>query len=309
MNIYDIKRKANELLVNHDKLFEVLLYIGIIQAIFSAVSTLFDGVVGGIVSLIITILTLTLSHGAIVASLKTVNNMEESIDEKEDALVGLKKIGHLFPTYFLYDFIIGIICFVVGIIGFLIIMSVSSVSIEQFLQLFTITINGITVSQAQIVNTADAFSNVFSILTLVICLIIFIAVYFSLRFGLFNYILQKYDMTGMAALKESSRLMKGNKWTLFKLEFSFFGWMILAGLVSGVVAMFVETAIIAGVFTMLVEIIIPISFLASLIESILTVFVSVYLYEMKLNVCVAVFYEELDYEDKYGNMQAQDEGM
>ena len=296
MNIYDIKRKANELLVNHDKLFEVLLYIGIIQAIFSAVSTLFDGVVGGIVSLIITILTLTLSHGAIVASLKTVNNMEESIDEKEDALVGLKKIGHLFPTYFLYDFIIGIICFVVGIIGFLIIMSVSSVSIEQFLQLFTITINGITVSQAQIVNTADAFSNVFSILTLVICLIIFIAVYFSLRFGLFNYILQKYDMTGMAALKESSRLMKGNKWTLFKLELSFLGWMILS-------------AIIAGVFTMLVEIIIPISFLASLIESILTVFVSVYLYEMKLNVCVAVFYEELDYEDKYGNMQAQDEGM
>lgn len=296
MNIYDIKRKANELLVNHDKLFKVLLYIGIIQAIFSAVSTLFDGVVGGIVSLIITILTLTLSHGAIVASLKTVNNMEERIDEKEDALVGLKKIGHLFPTYFLYDFIIGIICFVVGIIGFLIIMSVSSVSIEQFLQLFTITINGITVSQAQIVNTADAFSNVFSILTLVICLIIFIAVYFSLRFGLFNYILQKYDMTGVAALKESSRLMKGNKWTLFKLELSFLGWMILS-------------AIIAGVFTMLVEIIIPISFLASLIESILTVFVSVYLYEMKLNVCVAVFYEELDYEDKYGNMQAQDEGM
>lgn len=62
---------------------------------------------------------------------------------------------------FLYDFIIGIICFVVGITGFLIIMSVSSVSIEQFLQLFTITINGITVSQAQIINTADAFSNVF----------------------------------------------------------------------------------------------------------------------------------------------------
>lgn len=296
MNIYDIKRKANELLVNHDKLFKVLLYIGIIQAIFSAVSTLFDGVVGGIVSLIITILTLTLSHGAIVASLKTVNNMEESIDEQEDTLVGLKKIGHLFPTYFLHDFIIGIICFVVGIIGFLIIMFVSSVSIEQFLQLFTITINGNTISQAQIMNMADAFSNVFLILTLVVCLIIFISIYFSLRFGLFNYILQKYDITGMAALKESSRLMKGNKWTLFKLELSFLGWMVLS-------------IIIAGVVAMLVELIIPISFLASLIKSILTVFVAVYLYEMKLNVCVAVFYEELDYEDKHGNMQAQDEGM
>lgn len=296
MNIYDIKRKANELLVNHDKLFKVLLYIGIIQAIFSAVSTLFDGVVGGTVSLIITILTLTLSHGAIVASLKTVNNMEESIDEQEDALVGFKKIGHLFQTYFLYDFIIGIICFVVGIIGFLIIMSVSSVSIEQFLQLFTITINGLTVSQAQIVNTADAFSNVFSILMLVICLIIFISVYFSLKFGLFNYILQKYDITGMAALKESSRLMKGNKWTLFKLELSFLGWMILSAIIAGVIAMFLE-------------IILPVPFLVTLIESILTTFVSIYLYEMKLNVCVAVFYEELDYEDKYGNMQSQDEGM
>lgn len=296
MNIYDIKRKANELLVNHDKLFKVLLYIGIIQAIFSAMSTLFDGVVGGIVSLIITILTLTLSHGAIVASLKTVNNMEEYIDEQEDTLVGLKKIGHLFPTYFLYDFIIGIISFVVGVIGFIVIMAVSSVSIEQFLQLFTVSLNGNTISQAQILNMADSFSNVFSIFMLVVCLIVFISIYFSLRFGLFNYILQKYDTTGMAALKESSRLMKGNKWTLFKLEFSFFGWMILS-------------AIIAGVIAMILESILPVPFLATLIESILTAFVSIYLYEMKLNVCVAVFYEELDYEDKYGNMQSQDEGM
>ena len=296
MNIYDIKRKANELLLNHDKLFKVLLYIGIIQAIFSTVSTLFDGVVGGIVSLIITILTLTLNHGAIVASLKTVNNMEEYIDEQEDALVGLKKIGHLFPTYFLYDFIIGIISFVVGVIGFIVIMAVSSVSIEQFLQLFTVSLNGTTISQSQILNMADSFSNVFSIFMLVVCLIVFISIYFSLRFGLFNYILQKYDMTGIAALKESSRLMKGNKWTLFKLEFFFFGCMILS-------------AIIAGVIAMILEIILPVPFLVTLIESILTAFVTIYLYEMKLNVCVAVFYEELDYEDKYGNMQSQDEEM
>ena len=117
------------------------------------------------------------------------------------------------------------------------------------------------------------------------CLIIFIAVYFSLRFGLFNYILQKYDMTGVAALKESSRLMKGNKWTLFKLEFSFFGWMILAGLVSGVVAMFVET-------------IMPIPFLATFITGVVSTFFSAYFYDVKLNTCFAVFYEELDYADK-----------
>ena len=98
-------------------------------------------------------------------------------------------------------------------------------------------------------------------------------------------ILQKYNYTGLTALKESSRLMKGNKWTLFKLEFSFFGWMILAGLVSGVVAMFVET-------------IMPIPFLATFITVVVSTFFSAYFYDVKLNTCLAVFYEELDYADK-----------
>ena len=98
-------------------------------------------------------------------------------------------------------------------------------------------------------------------------------------------ILQKYNYTGLTALKESSRLMKGNKWTLFKLEFSFFGWMILAGLVSGVVAMFVET-------------IMPIPFLVTFITGVVSTFFSAYFYDVKLNTCLAVFYEELDYADK-----------
>ena len=84
-------------MINYLKFFYIL---ELFRQSFSAVSTLFDGVVGGIVSLIITILTLTLSHGAIVASLKTVNNMEESIDEKEDALVGLKKLDIYFQHIF-----------------------------------------------------------------------------------------------------------------------------------------------------------------------------------------------------------------
>ena len=98
-------------------------------------------------------------------------------------------------------------------------------------------------------------------------------------------ILQKYNYTGLTALKESSRLMKGNKWTLFKLEFSFFGWMILAGLVSGVMAMFVETMM-------------PIPFLATFITGVVSTFFSAYFYDVKLNTCLAVFYEELDYADK-----------
>ena len=297
MNVYDIKNKANEVLRQPNQLFKVILYVGIIQALFSALSGLFDGILGSIISLILSILTVTLGHGIIVASLKVVNNNRNLVDEKEDSLVGIKRFGQLFPTYFLYRVVVALASIVVGVIGMLLMYTmITDAQFSNLSQLVLMYVNKSTISQDEIVNIVASLSNVFSFVFILVIIISILSVYLSLKFGLFNYILQKYNYTGLTALKESSRLMKGNKWTLFKLELSFLGWMILS-------------AIIAGVFTMLVEIIIPISFLASLIESILTVFVSVYLYEMKLNVCVAVFYEELDYEDKYGNMQAQDEGM
>ena len=40
MNIYDIKNKANEVLRQPNQLFKVILYVGIIQALFSALSGL-----------------------------------------------------------------------------------------------------------------------------------------------------------------------------------------------------------------------------------------------------------------------------
>ena len=286
MNIYDIKNKANEVLRQPNQLFKVILYVGIIQALFSALSGLFDGILGSIISLILSILTVTLGHGIIVASLKVVNNNGNLVDEKEDSLVGIKRFGQLFPTYFLYRVVVALAGIVVGVIGMLLMYTmITDAQFSNLSQLVLMYVNKSTISQDEIVNIVASLSNVFSFVFILVIIISILSVYLSLTFGLFNYILQKYNYTGLTALKESSRLMKGNKWTLFKLELSFLGWMILS-------------AIIAGVFTMLVEIIIPISFLASLIESILTVFVSVYLYEMKLNVCVAVFYEELDYADK-----------
>ena len=83
MNIYDIKNKANEVLRQPNQLFKVILYVGIIQALFSALSGLFDGILGSIISLILSILTVTLGHGIIVASLKVVNNNGNLVDEKK----------------------------------------------------------------------------------------------------------------------------------------------------------------------------------------------------------------------------------
>lgn len=58
-----------------------------------------------------------MGHGIIVASLKVVNNNGNLVDEKEDSLVGIKRFGQLFPTYFLYRVVVALAGIVVGVIG------------------------------------------------------------------------------------------------------------------------------------------------------------------------------------------------
>lgn len=286
MNIYDIKNKANEVLKQPQKLFKVIVYIGIIQALFSALSVIFKGTIGTILSLFFSILTVTLGHGIVVASLKVVNNNASLIDEKEDALIGVKKFTHLFPTYFLYNLIISLVSVLVASIGVLLVSTMlTATQLNNMYQVFLMFINKSTMSQNEFINMISSLSQSFSMILIVVIIVVMLSIYLSLRFGLFNYVLQKYDYTGLSALKESSRLMKGNKWTLFKLEFSFLGWMILAGLISGMISM-------------IIQMIIPVDFLITFFTSIISTIVSTYLYEMRLNVCLAVFYEELDYEDK-----------
>ena len=228
MNIYDIKNKANEVLRQPNQLFKVILYVGIIQALFSALSGLFDGILGSIISLILSILTVTLGHGIIVASLKVVNNNGNLVDEKEDSLVGIKRFGQLFPTYFLYRVVVALAGIVVGVIGMLLMYTmITDAQFSNLSQLVLMYVNKSTISQDEIVNIVASLSNVFSFVFILVIIISILSVYLSLKFGLFNYILQKYNYTGLTALKESSRLMKGNKWTLFKLEFSFFGWIFM----------------------------------------------------------------------------------
>ena len=71
-----------------------------------------------------------------------------------------------------------------------------------------------------------------------------IAVY---SYSMAPYIL--YENPGMKArdaIKASKALMKGNKWRLFCLEFSFFGWSILAALSLGVGMLFLRPYIEAA---------------------------------------------------------------
>ncbi len=59
-----------------------------------------------------------------------------------------------------------------------------------------------------------------------------IAVY---RYAMVPYLMAEFpDLGVMDAIRESKRLMYGNKFRLFCLEFSFFGWALLAALTFGI---------------------------------------------------------------------------
>jgi hypothetical protein len=72
----------------------------------------------------------------------------------------------------------------------------------------------------------------------------------TLRYALAPYLLADHPDDGAgAAVRRSEELMRGWKWELFKLEFSFLGWYILSALLSGVVsAVFLQQS---GFFTQL----------------------------------------------------------
>ena len=65
-----------------------------------------------------------------------------------------------------------------------------------------------------------------------------IAVY---SYSMTPYILMENpDMTASEALKASKELMKGNKWRLFCMQFSFIGWDLLCGFTMGIGYLFLN---------------------------------------------------------------------
>ena len=57
----------------------------------------------------------------------------------------------------------------------------------------------------------------------------------SYEYAIIPYILaDDADISSKDAFKKAKQMMKGNKWRLFKLEFSFIGWSILCALTLGI---------------------------------------------------------------------------
>ena len=92
-------------------------------------------------------------------------------------------------------------------------------------------------------SATSAILILFSLAVLFIAIVLYIVLLYTVlyRFYFCYMIMAEYPEIGvMDALRNSANLMRGNKWRLFCLHFSFIGWNLLAGLTCGIGAYFLE---------------------------------------------------------------------
>ena len=253
MNINSIKRRADELIAyckpQYTRILLIMMIIGLIPSVFPS-----EGI-AVILSFIVTVLFTPFNHGYIVTSLKIVRNNSMSLEDS-DAWVGLTRFSELFFTYFLYELIIFAVAFVLCMIAFVIFF-----------------VGGVSLADMTSLNSALILMFVLIIVISVILVII------NLYGFAYPYLLEQYGYTGMDAIKESFAFIKGHVKDLFKLEFSYMGWVLLVVLIQ------------AGGGTLLSSL----GTLGSVIAALAGGFVGIMTYTPQYHVAKAIFFEEIAY--------------
>ena len=117
---------------------------------------------------------------------------------------------------------------------------------------------------------------------------------------------ERPDMTSREAIRESKELMRGNKWRLFCLEFSFIGWELLASGVMGVVIMLIMTPMIMADGASADAFIVPVLVILLVVLIIFVIVLSLTL-SPYITASIAVFYREIS-EERYSNPHVELEG-
>ena len=278
MNISSIKNRADELLIHCKsqviRIMTIMLLVGLIPSLFNGSENTFIS----LISLVLTIVFLTFSHGYIVTTLKVVRNNSESLSD-DDAFVGFRRFKELFPTYLVSGLVLFVVAFILlFIMMFFLIMFFGNV----FSEIPYLIVNS-AFSQSGTYNVLYSLIQAVPSLVLVILLFVLIMIIVMVVASAFvfamPYLLEQYHMTTMTALKESFSLMQNHIWDLIKLELSFLGWMILVGIIQGVIG----------------ELLMFIPVLGTLIASVVSGLIAIYVYLPKYMVSQAIFFEELAY--------------
>ncbi len=275
MNIRKIKERANQLLsVDKQQYIRILMILVLLELIPTLFSTGHD-ILSRIIYIIISLAFIAVSHGYVVSSLKMVRN-QSSLLSDDDALVGFKRFKGLFSTYLLNNIVLFFITFAAMFILMMIFGAfLSGIQLDSFA-------NEISLSGNYTQVLLSIFSQSPSLLaTFILFYMLMIVIVFVISSYLFAvpYLLERYQMTNLMAIKESYRFMKGHIFDYIKLNLSFLGWIL--GLM-----------IIQMIFNRLLMFL-PI--LGALISAIITGIIGVYTYLPRYQLSKAIFFEELAY--------------
>lgn len=247
MNIRSIKNRANDVLLPYRTQFiRVLVIVMVLQAIPSLISG--DNVIVSLLSMILSLLFLPVSHGVVVSSLKMVRNNGMSVND-DDGLVGFKRFKELFPTYIIVYFftfllVFGICLILGGILTMLIGQTVSTT--------YMVPVGNTDLSY--LVNAI--LSSPSHVILILIMFLLVLVVTFVVDAVLMPvpYLLEQYHLTGMNAVKTSVKMMKSHIFDYLKLYLSFLGWMFLAALIEAFVSQLISVTLVVTVIVGLFKI-------------------------------------------------------
>lgn len=275
MNIRKIKERANQLLsVDKQQYIRILMILVLLELIPTLFSTGHD-ILSRIIYIIISLTFIAVSHGYVVSSLKMVRN-QSSLLSDDDALVGFKRFKGLFSTYLLNNIVLFFITFAAMFILMMIFGAfLSGIQLDSFA-------NEISLSGNYTQVLLSIFSQSPSLLAaFILFYMLMIVIVFVISSYLFAvpYLLERYQMTNLMAIKESYRFMKGHIFDYIKLNLSFLGWILGLMIIQ------------MGLNRLLMFL--PI--LGALISAIITGIIGVYTYLPRYQLSKAIFFEELAY--------------
>ena len=275
MNIRKIKERANQLLsVDKQQYIRILMILVLLELIPTLFSTGHD-ILSRIIYIIISLAFIAVSHGYVVSSLKMVRN-QSSLLSDDDALVGFKRFKGLFSTYLLNNIVLFFITFAAMFILMMIFGAfLSGIQLDSFANEISL-LGNYTQVLLSIFSQSPSLLAAFILFYMLMIVIVFVIS--SYLFAV-PYLLERYQMTNLMAIKESYRFMKGHIFDYIKLNLSFLGWILGLMIIQ------------MGLNRLLMFL--PI--LGALISAIITGIIGVYTYLPRYQLSKAIFFEELAY--------------
>lgn len=279
MRNIDIVYRSREMMIQYKRiLIPIFLFVSLVGVIPSLISN-------SLLTLIASILIMPATQGLITSSLKAYRDSGETVETYEDGLYGFKNWTKLFGTYFTYNFIKFVIFFIEVILVTTLVYMVFGDQLMEAVELISQTNYGFLSYEYALMSALGAVFTVLAMIVLpnIIVIIITNIIYDLFFFPVF-YLLED-GVKGFEAMGIAKRMMKGKKKQLFLLKLSFFGWIVLA---------YILTVIIGTVISMLIPIGDNGTFLFTII---LSAIISVLVYRVRYQLAMTIFYKEVVGED------------